>query len=186
MGDFNIDLSSTCCISEDFLAGVQCLGLEQIITSPTRKTHNSQTLIDHIYTNLRVDKNYAGVILTDLSDHFPICALFTNTRYNDMRGHKIKFRDYRKYQKDEYNNDLANLPWNEIYSCTDVNVGYAKFLKLLENACDMHAPFVERSTRQGKSKPWITRSLKKSIKQKHKLYSRVLSSNFDTNVYSKL
>lgn len=185
MGDFNVDLSSRSDVVDEFLASLQCLGLEQLISSPTRKTKYSQTLIDHIYTNFHAGSSYAGVILTDLSDHFPVCALFTNINYEDIQGPKVRFRNYKGYQKDKFNDDIASLPWNEIYSCKDVNSAYDKFIHLLGKVCDTHAPFVERSSRPGKSKPWITSSIKKSIRRKHKLYSKVLSSNYDAKVYDK-
>ena len=41
-----------------------------LISLPTRITQRSATIIDHISTNLKDDFFDAGILLTDLSDHF--------------------------------------------------------------------------------------------------------------------
>ena len=47
-----------------------------IISLPTRVTDTSATLIDHIITNDCKNSIFAGIIKTDLSDHYPIfCAI---------------------------------------------------------------------------------------------------------------
>ena len=45
--------------------------LMPLITKPTRITENSSTLIDNIFSNFQPFPN-AGIIISDLSDHFPI------------------------------------------------------------------------------------------------------------------
>lgn len=185
MGDFNIDLNNNDNFEgNEFLTTLHCLGLEQVITSSTRITYSSETLIDHIYTNLSGCGNSAGTILSDLSDHFPVFAFFENMLYNTVK-HRVKLRNYAHYNKLKFNNDLAAMPWHEIYETTDVNIAYAKFIKLVTEVCDKHAPFIDGRSSKRKTKPWITKAIRKSIKKKHKLYSRVLASNYDTDKYDK-
>ena len=43
-----------------------------LITLPTRIVHNSATLLDHISTNICDDNFDSGIIISDISDHFPI------------------------------------------------------------------------------------------------------------------
>ena len=48
------------------------------ITKPTRVTHTSATLIDNIY--VKINNTYhieSGVVMTDISDHFPIFSFIT-------------------------------------------------------------------------------------------------------------
>ena len=52
LGDFNINLLVSDNKVEQFQSGLQCMGMQQLITSPTRVTKNTSSLIDHIYTNL--------------------------------------------------------------------------------------------------------------------------------------
>jgi len=44
----------------------------QVFTKPTRVTPSSGTLIYHIYTNDLYSHAYAGIIVTDLADHFGV------------------------------------------------------------------------------------------------------------------
>ena len=60
LGDFNIDMLKPQSCWDSALA---LFGLAQLITSPTRTTPTSTSLIHHIYTN-----NPSAVVTTDVSD----------------------------------------------------------------------------------------------------------------------
>ena len=75
MGDFNVDLLK--CnddnFSQDFFDSLLSSSFIPLITRPTRLSSHSCTLIDNIFSN--VDKETeSGVILSDISDHYPIFA----------------------------------------------------------------------------------------------------------------
>jgi len=50
-------------------------GAFHLITKPTKVTDNSSTVIDHIITNDVVHKLHPSVILSDLTDHYPIMCI---------------------------------------------------------------------------------------------------------------
>ena len=52
--------------------------LLQLITTPTRITNTSSTLIDHIYTNISAHYIQSGCIEAGISDHLPVYAIFEN------------------------------------------------------------------------------------------------------------
>ena len=71
--DFNIDLlkfqeHET---TNSYLESMLSFGMLPTITKPTRISHNSSTLIDHIFVNNKSKMHNAGIILTYLSDHYP-------------------------------------------------------------------------------------------------------------------
>lgn len=71
MGDIDINILDSDQKVEEFKTALQCFGLEQVITTPTRVTKLTSSLIDHAYTNFSISsKVHAGVIETDVSDHF--------------------------------------------------------------------------------------------------------------------
>ena len=47
-------------------------GFHPKITLPTRITDTSNTLIDHILTNVYDDKHVSGILINKISDHQPI------------------------------------------------------------------------------------------------------------------
>ena len=87
IGDFNIDLFKTEYHSPskaflDIMKSNYCLPQ---ITKPTRVQSRSATLIDNIFTNCFEDQLLSGIILTDITDHFPIFHImqtnFKKARY---------------------------------------------------------------------------------------------------------
>ena len=51
------------------------LGLRNTINLPTRITETTDTILDHIITNLNSDSIVSGVITQYVSDHLPICGI---------------------------------------------------------------------------------------------------------------
>ena len=88
LGDFNINLLqyNNSSAVRDYLNNIISLGLYPKITLPTRLTDHSATLIDNIFCNCYNDNSLSvGILLSDLSDHFPyFCVL------NEDRDYKKK------------------------------------------------------------------------------------------------
>ena len=86
LGDINIDLpnvnDSTATTGTDLLNSLSCnSGLSLInIPSSTRVTNSSATIIDHSFTNDVNHSLHAGVIRSDLSDHFLIFCKVSNAK----------------------------------------------------------------------------------------------------------
>ena len=60
------------------------------------------------------------------------------------------------------------------------------FLTQFLSVCDEHAPIETKTVAlKNKNKPWITKSIRRSIRKKHKLYSRVLKSKFHKDCLDK-
>ena len=146
MGDFNIDLHNTNDHGANtHISVLQCIGLEQIISSPTRVSQTSSSLIDHIYTNMDISNVREGTIIADLSDHFPVCAIFDGIRITKANAPQIRFRSYKRYQLVDFHRDLAIATWDTVYVCADVNDAYSKFSSLFIDICDKHAPLVNKT-----------------------------------------
>ena len=85
-----------------------------IITKPTRLTDNTATLIDHIHTNC-LQNFTSGILTVDITDHLPIfCLVRTQPTQND--SNKKYFRDYSKFKKDIYLDDIKPETHN-IFHC---------------------------------------------------------------------
>ena len=74
IGDFNIDLSKT----NKPWTDVFCLfNLSQTVSSPSRVTPSSETLIDHIYSTDIAHILETCVPVIGVSDHYPICCTWS-------------------------------------------------------------------------------------------------------------
>ena len=71
---------------------------------PTRVTETSKTLIDHLITNDKQRTVAAGVLISDLSDHYGVFAMMS---YNNNRSKLTVFiRDTNKFILDDFLLDL--------------------------------------------------------------------------------
>ena len=80
-GDFNINLlnvevSNQCQEFVDSIYNHSCIPL---ITKPTRVTSTTATLLDNIFCNILPHPS-SGILVTDISDHFPIFTFFPLTQ----------------------------------------------------------------------------------------------------------
>ena len=80
-------------LKTEFENNLSCTGFYPLILRPTRVTKNTASLLDNIFTTevkFRVD---SGILLSDISDHFPIFAMY----HYDIHAKKIK--DYVTFRK---------------------------------------------------------------------------------------
>ena len=76
-GDFSIDLlsynvnnSTKNCVDQMF-----SMSLFPLINQPTRITSQCNSIINNIYINSINEDIFSGVIIADISDHFPIFSI---------------------------------------------------------------------------------------------------------------
>ena len=80
MGDLNIDLIKFKLHDKtyEYIENIFAHGYMPMIHRPTRLTHSSATLIDHIYTNDIAHPTSSGIIITDVADHFGVFHIIKN------------------------------------------------------------------------------------------------------------
>ena len=148
-----------------------------LITKATRITYHSKTLIDHIYTNTPEKLIRSGVCLADISDHLTVfCYSASNIPPTNKEAYH---RDYSKFIKEKFINDLNDINFISLVS-HDVNDSLNNIVDTLQRLADKHAPVkkVSNSMRRKLQKPWITKSMLKSIRKRYKLYiSHFLSAD---------
>ena len=82
-------------VANTFFDTMISLGCSHLINRPTRidTKHNSSSIIDNIFTNFNLNmKRFSGIIISDISDHFPIVLnLQLSTKPQDkVKSTKIK------------------------------------------------------------------------------------------------
>ena len=176
MGDFNLCLlkSETFGHSHNFLSSVLSYGIMPMIDKPTRVRGNSASLIDNILVNEPDQVQGSGNILSDTSDHFSQFCIF-KSKMEKTKPVKTKRRDFSKFSKTSFLNDLGQVDWDSLISRSgnDIDNLFSSFYKKLNKIVNKHAPIKQISRRQAKqlTKPWITRGIRASIKIKNKLFA---------------
>ena len=100
LGYFNFNLLHDTQSSKTWLRTINALNFQQLIKTPTRVTDASQTLIDHLYSN--VPENIIEITVPHLvvSDHYPICFTRKTSSYPTGPVHKsINYRGTKRFNE---------------------------------------------------------------------------------------
>lgn len=179
MGDFNCNLAAT---SGDnnmrLLTSItDVYGLQQLITEPTRITETTSTLIDLIYTNCPDKIVCSGVCHVSISDHSLIYAYRKLSINGQSKGHNtITYRNFRKFNRDSFRNDIVSQDWNRIQNFLNPNDMWSEWKNSFLAIVEMHAPLRTMRVR-ARSSPWITSELKKQMHDRDILKLKAIKSN---------
>ena len=143
-----------------------------LITSPTRISKTSKTLIDNIFYNQFTNEVISGNLTVGISDHMPQFALIPSSIAKmKLSPSKVKIRKYKQIDTAKLNEDINNVNWS---MPEEVNIDqYSEnFLHTFNEILNIHAPETEitisKNDTRRKAKPWISKEIIKLIKSKDK------------------
>ena len=129
---------------------------------------NSQ---ENVYTS--------GNLTTSISDHLPQFTIIENLLSDTLVKKDVKTlkRDFSKFHSDNFIRDLKSVNWS-VATQNNPNIGFENFMLIINNLLDKHAPFKEQAKRKEKLrfKPWITKDILTSIKQRDKIYKEMIKA----------
>ena len=137
MGDFNIDFlkCDTNTDSATFLDSMYTNFLLSYISSPTRVTTHSKTLIDNTFSSNTEDGLISGNITTTIANHYAQFLLKKdiNLQHTDQKLFRHNFKSFNDVQFDF---ELKNIDWNTILDWNkileddkkDIDISFKKFL----------------------------------------------------------
>ena len=125
--------------------------LPYIITTPTRITRNTKTLINSIYYN----KPLNNIISGNLS------RIMINRQ-----------RCYENFDILKFKADLVKVNWDGFCLISNPNYALSHFLNIVNKLLDKHAPYktIKYSKPQYETESWITPGFANAIRNKNKLY----------------
>ena len=172
LGDLNIDCSSYQ-IGNKIYDLCQLFDLEQLVTSPTRETISSSTLIDVILSNLGARHTLTDVKHISLSDHYMIYTVIDfNVKVAECNY--LKCRSFKNFNVDAFNNDLSTKLANDCHG-SSINDYWDSFKRIFTSVSDIHAP-VRTFKIKSNSKPWITGDLVDLMKYRDKLHKLAVTN----------
>ena len=77
-----------------------------VVPEPTGVTDETSSLIDYIITNDTLHKLQSGVILSDISDHYPIACKIDNFPTLKSQEKSSYYRDKSNFIAEDYCKDL--------------------------------------------------------------------------------
>ena len=124
--------------------------------------HNSATILDHICTNIADDSFNSGIIVSDISDHFPVFYI---------RNFKDKFDSDSIFKLKKL---LEDKNWETVLLNRDKDSASNNFFESMDNCSE--SSFLEKNVNPSRKKrpfnPWMSEALIISRKRKVKLFNK--------------
>ena len=174
MGDYNVNLLH--CNEndhvDDFLNMLMSFSLLPLITKPTRVTETTSTLIDNIFSNFQPFPS-SGIIISDLSDHFPVYTKVGLGKLEPPVTHHKKIRKNNPDDIAKFREALMATDWKDILSDENVETAFDNFVNKFLFLYDENVPTVNATSKNRRKiprMPWITNALLRSINKKNEMY----------------
>ena len=151
--------------------------LTQVIKENTRITEYSRTQIDLIFTS-RPELYVSGVLHVGFSDHSAVFAVRKLHRMKPPPPRSIETRNYKRYDKDAFVQDLNNVPWPLISrsSCDDVDSSWDTFKILFNDVANSHAPTMKVRLRS-REIPWVTPDIRQLMTERNVIHKKAIKTN---------
>ena len=124
------------------------------LSTPTRTTENTATLIDHVLTSSPHKIIKSGVVEVYLSDHELIYCTRKTTKLKSNKHNELNIRSMKNYTAEGFVELLKKIdfPNYETYAC--VNMAYLDFVTKIVDIIDSYCPS-KRVRIKGNTKPWF-------------------------------
>ena len=177
-GDFNIDLLKIDTHNQikHYMDTLNSYGLFPTITKPTRVTKETATLIDNIFTNAYSHSYASGILVSDISDHFPIFNIAQIGGFSSKETNKIAMSRHLTHKNISlFKSKLEAIDWTRVTDIDNANESYNQFTDIINQLFYESFPLRKQKNGKGKSnKPWITPGIMNACKKKNKLYVQFL------------
>lgn len=168
-GDINLDCLkySNCSRVSEYVDLLFSHGFLQVITKPTRCTANSATLIDHVVTNSSSSEFKSVILISQLTDHFPVFHFISNMKKAKCPK-SYTTRELTDINISNFNDSLSSMRWADVLVTADPQIAYNNFSETFSSLYDIHIPVVTKKFNRNfhKIEPWMTAGLLTSRRRK--------------------
>ena len=168
-GDFNIDMLDTSKSHSKTLQNfITSHSLIQPISTPTRHSCSSASILDLFLATCDVPISRSSVLNTAFSDHLPI-ALCINSSLPCPQPTLITRRSFKHFSKSSFHEDLSIVPWSILDIFDDPDDKVDEFNLLFSDVLHHHAP-VKQIRVKKKPSPWISKTIRKEMDRRDRLF----------------
>ena len=170
-GDFNFDLFNihSCHYTQEFFNLMCSYGFFSSISKTTRLSSTS-SLIDNIFCNNLSLVRCSGIIIDDLSDHFPIYISVNMTIKDDKLAEKCKHFTRFNYRCVEEMKQFLNQELENILQENDPDLIAERIIKAYHDGIEKYSYKQSNNRKVSPRKPWISPAILASINRKNDLY----------------
>lgn len=185
VGDTNLDILNTKSANINrYINTLASYGYKNVINGVTRENGDSASCIDHIALKVsnqkNIIKNTNGFILkSSLSDHYPV-LLNVHIQNKDQKKNVEKLRFKKKINKELFSNNIKNEDWEGVLQCDDPNEVAQSIINKMQSQLNNATSRTKIKSKLRGIKPWITKGLVTSIRQRDKL--KKLVATYPNNI----
>ena len=183
LGDLNCDLlcpDKPPKNGRDLLDIMDLFHFKNLVSSPTRETAKTSTLLDLVLTNAKTKILTTGVVNPHISDHSLVFAILRASPPRS-RSQKITFRSLKNFSTESFLTDLNTVPFGTVMSVfDDVNDKLYAFESLFNDVVNKHAPPKQVHLR-GNQVPYLTDDWRKAIRHRNHLWKAFTRDRTDAN-----
>ena len=161
LGDLNFNMLNKTGPVKAWLQKTENLNMSQLVCSPTRVTETSETIIDHVYSNVPDNIVSVSVPHYSISDHYPVCVTrkISNT-FEKGPVHKfITYRNTKSFNETEFIRELEEQPWTVINIFDTASDALDYFITTFNSVLDKHAPKKKRRVKKSKQPNWMNQNI---------------------------
>ena len=177
MGDLNVNYVNKGSPSyKKFNFFAKSMGLTQHISTTTRNTDKSKSLIDLALSNSKFIQS-SGTLDHFISDHQPIYVLHKKGRDNRPKA-EFRGRSYRNFDKEIFRAKLLKIDWTDFYSSTDPanawNFLQNQIVAVLDEICPIRTFHIKNYRPD-----WMNGDLIEQIKDRDYFYKKAKKTGDD-------
>jgi hypothetical protein len=185
MGDFNLDVlkyGADKYVTE-YVDLLFSYGFLQLVTNPTRITPHSASLIDHVVTNNSVHSCDAVVLMTKISDHFPVIH-FRKSPSKNNGSKTYTGRNFSQNNMALFGEALRNINWDFVTNSDSAQESYNYFSDTFLALYDIYFPnvTVKLNRNYHPLENWMSNGILVSRREKIRLCKVSLKNPSPTNV----
>ena len=167
MGDFNIDITHS--MSNKWLNLIQFFDFTQLVTSPTRDTQFSSTIINHVYTSNPENITETAVPYYAISVHFPVClSRKVNAEISKPEHIDTSYRCFKRFDETLFLNDLSSCLEYFKSDWESVDEDFAALHSVLIQCLDRHAPIKHKRVNSSRLPVWYVPEIGEARKLRDK------------------
>lgn len=170
--------------TNEFLLQSFANGFLPLVGKPTRVTDNSRSCIDQIFTNRIFNRMNSGIILNNISDHFPIFSVCQQNHDKKKRDSFIFRTTMNENTWNNYLTYLNNINWTPILESNSTENCFSLFMTELYRAHNLF--FKPKKVKVNKNvhtiEPFMTKGLMISRAKKINLGELSIKDPSQSNV----
>jgi hypothetical protein len=128
-GDLNLDVLTyqSCNNVSSYINSLFASGFIQTVIKPTRCTNSSATCIDHFITNCTQSSYESLIVVSKISDHFPVTFLKDFAKQSKCNKVPCLIRNFSEQNIKNFSNQLNITNWDHITNENDPEKAFDQF-----------------------------------------------------------